>query len=237
MSAVRFSAVIRFFLMTILAVTALFATSMSAQTSELFPEVDANVNLNPTVRLGAQVKRTRENGENAQVEFGGSIDFQLKPLVKLKEITEHDLNTSKSRLLSLTIGFHRLDSKDSNAPVNRVFMEATPNFPLKGAFHLSDRNRGELNFSNGALTWRYRNKISIQRTVRLGRFHPSPYVSSEFFYDSKYGKWSNTYLQAGVILPVFKHLQIDPYYEHQNNTGKRPNQQVNALGIILDLNF
>jgi hypothetical protein len=28
-----------------------------------------------------------------------------------------------------------------------------------------------------------------------------------------------------------KHLQLDPYYEHLNNTGNRPNQQVNAAGL------
>jgi hypothetical protein len=36
---------------------------------------------------------------------------------------------------------------------------------------------------------------------------------------------------------VNKHIEFDPYYEHENNTGKRPNEQVNAIGLILDLFF
>ena len=34
-----------------------------------------------------------------------------------------------------------------------------------------------------------------------------------------------------------RHVQFDPYYEHENNTGKSPNQQVNAVGLILNLFF
>jgi hypothetical protein len=26
-------------------------------------------------------------------------------------------------------------------------------------------------------------------------------------------------------------MEFDPYYEHQNNTGKSPNQQLNQLGV------
>jgi hypothetical protein len=34
-----------------------------------------------------------------------------------------------------------------------------------------------------------------------------------------------------------KHFQLDPYYEHENNTGKHPNQQVNAGGLVLNVYF
>jgi hypothetical protein len=31
--------------------------------------------------------------------------------------------------------------------------------------------------------------------------------------------------------------EIEPYYEHQNDTSKPPNHQINALGISLNLYF
>ena len=34
-----------------------------------------------------------------------------------------------------------------------------------------------------------------------------------------------------------KHLEFDPYYEHQNITGKSPNQQLNQLGLVLGIHF
>ena len=68
-------------------------------------------------------------------------------------------------------------------------------------------------------------------------YHLIPYVAAEPFYESQYDKWSTTSLYAGVLLPVGKHVQFDPYYEHDNNTGKHPNQQVNSIGLVLNLFF
>jgi hypothetical protein len=39
------------------------------------------------------------------------------------------------------------------------------------------------------------------------------------------------------LLPVSKHIEFDPNYEHENNTGKRPNEQVDAVGLILNRFF
>jgi hypothetical protein len=44
-------------------------------------------------------------------------------------------------------------------------------------------------------------------------------------------------LYAGCLLPLSKHFQFDPYYEHQNITSKKPNQQLNQLGLILNMYF
>jgi hypothetical protein len=48
-------------------------------------------------------------------------------------------------------------------------------------------------------------------------------------------KWATTALYSGCLLPAGKHMQFDPYYEHQNITGKRPNQQLNQFGLVLNL--
>ena len=53
---------------------------------------------------------------------------------------------------------------------------------------------------------------------------------------SQYSR-SDTALYAGCLFPIGKHVEFDPYYEHQNNTGKSPNQQLDQLGIILNLFF
>jgi len=62
-----------------------------------------------------------------------------------------------------------------------------------------------------------------------------PALSS--FYESQYGKWSDTALYAGCIFPIRKRSELNLYYEHQNNTGKSPNQQINQLGLMLGLYF
>jgi hypothetical protein len=121
--------------------------------------------------------------------------------------------------------------------VNRIEPVATFHYPLKGRILFDDRNRFDLDWSNGGFTWRYRNRPTIERHFTIHSFHPAPYVSAEFFYESQYAKWSTTDLFAGSLLPLGKHFQFDAYYEHENNTGKSPNQQINAGGLILNMYF
>jgi hypothetical protein len=63
-----------------------------AQTSstEFLPEIDAYFKLNSDVRFVFQAKDTREGGDPTQVEIGPSIEFYLKPLIKLKDVTKFD---------------------------------------------------------------------------------------------------------------------------------------------------
>ncbi|MCU1273020.1 MAG: hypothetical protein JWO48_451, partial [Bryobacterales bacterium] len=87
---------------------------------------------------------------------------------------------------------------------------------------------------------RYRNRITAERRVTIHNYHPGPYASAEFFYQSQYSKWSSTRLYVGCLLPLSKlnrHLQLDLYYEHENNTGQRPNRQLNIGGLIISLYF
>jgi hypothetical protein len=39
------------------------------------------------------------------------------------------------------------------------------------------------------------------------------------------------------LFPVGKHVQFDSYFEHENNTGKRPNKQDEEVGLALHLYF
>jgi Protein of unknown function (DUF2490) len=208
-----------------------------AQTDELLPEVDAYGKLNSNLRLWFQAKQTREAGDPIHAEIGPSLDSYLKPFIRLKGATEFDLDDSKSRPLVFSIGYRYLPEANGDPSTNRMEPVVTFNFPLKGKVLFSDRNRGDLDWKNGAFTWRYRNRIQFERTFQSGSYHWSPYVSSEFFYTSQYSKWSDTAIYVGCLFPFHKHFEFNPYYEHQNNTGTTPNQQLNQLGLMLNLYF
>jgi hypothetical protein len=94
-----------------------------------------------------------------------------------------------------------------------------------------------MDWSNGTFYWRYRNRLTTERGFTIHSYHPGLYVSAEFLYTSKYAKWSNTRLYAGCLLPLGRNFELDSYYEHDNNTGPQPNQQINAAGFILNLYF
>jgi hypothetical protein len=212
--------------------------SAHAQTTqtEFLPEIDSYFKLSSSVRLVFQAKDTREGGDPTQAEIGPSVEFYLKPFVKLTDLAVFDLDDSKSRPLVLSIGYRYLASPGKPA-VNRMEPVATIHLPTKGRILVTDRNRADLDWSSGPFTWRYRNRVTVERRVTLRSFHPAPYASAEFFYESQYRKWSTTAIYAGCLLGFGKHVQLDPYYEHENNTGKSPNQQVNIGGVVLNLYF
>jgi hypothetical protein len=207
-----------------------------AQTVQFLPEIDAYYKLNPEFQAYFQAKETREGGVPTQAEIGPSLEFYLKPWLKLKDATIFDLNESSKRPLVLAIGYRYLPSPNT-ATENRLRLDLTPHFPVKWKILITDRNRADLDWQSGNFMWRYRNKLTILRRFTIHSYHPAPYVAAETFYESKYQKWSTTALYAGCSLPILKRIQIEPYYEHQNNTGKSPNQKLNQAGLILEIFF
>lgn len=207
-----------------------------AQVDQLEPEIDGYYKITPAVRFFFQAQGTREGGDPTQAEIGPSFEFYLKPLVKLKRITVFDLDEAKSRPLVFSIGYRYLPTPDSPA-TNRMVPVVTFHFPLLIGVLLTDRNRADLDWKNGSFTWRYRNRLQIERRLSIHSYHPAPYASVEPYYESQYGKWSDTALSIGCLFPIGKRVEFDPYYEHQNSTGKKPNQQIDQLGLKLSLFF
>ncbi len=224
---------IRYFLI-FLALLPFLSLQAQAQTLQFLPEVDAYVKIQPQIQVYFQAKETREGGEPTQAEIGPSLEFYLKPWLKLKDATVFDLNEASKRPLVLAIGYRYLPSPYT-ATVNRLRLDITPHFPIRGKVLITDRNRADLDWQSGKFMWRYRNKLTIERRFTLHSYHFAPYVAAETFYESKYQKWSTTALYTGCSFPILKRAQIEPYYEHQNNTEKSPNQKLNQLGLLLEL--
>jgi hypothetical protein len=222
------------------AIIALIIASMGvtafAQSAQFLPEIDTNLKVNSFLRTYLQVKDDRDEGVSDQFSIGPSMQLYFKPLVKLKNITTFDLDDAKPRALVFEMGYRYLTAPNTDA-TNRMETLVTLHFPLKAGFLISDRNRADLDWKSGTFTWRYRNKLTLERTVAIGSYHLIPYVAAEPYYVDKYHKWSTTDLYAGCLFPVGKRVQFNVYYEHENNTGKHPNQPVNDLGLALDLFF
>ena len=189
--------------------------------------------------LGANEFSGQADARGRRSHSGGnwpSIDLYLKPWIKLRNATIFDLDEAQRRAFVFSTGYRVLPSP--SAPVtNRWELVATANLPLRWGILLSDRNRADLDWQSGNFDWRYRNRLSLERSVKFGSYHPRAYVRDEEFYESRYQKWSTTALYAGGTFPAGKRLDFGPYYCHQNNTGKNPNQQLNQLGLIVNLYF
>lgn len=207
-----------------------------AQNIQSLPELDAHLKLNSAFRVYLEAKEDRDAGDPQQFSIGPSIQLYLKPLVKLKDVTAFDLDDAKHRVLVLEAGYRYITAPNA-PPEDRMLTIVTSNFPMKAGIIFSDRNRADLDWKNGSFTWRYRNKVTVQRTFSIRSYHLIPYAAAEPYYESQYNKWSTTALYAGCLLPVGKHVQFNSYYEHENSTGKRPNQPKSAIGLALYLYF
>jgi hypothetical protein len=207
-----------------------------AQDTQFLPEMDAHLKLNPNFRTFLQAKDDREGGDPQQFTFGPSIQFYLKPLLKLKNVTLFDLNDEKKRALVFESGY-RIIIAPNSADENRGIVAVTFHLPIMAGILLSDRNRADLDWKAGTFTWRYRNKLTLERTLSVSSYHFIPYVAAEPFYESQYNKWSTTDLYLGCLFPAGKHVQVDAYYEHENNTGKNPNRQNNFIGAAVHFYF
>ena len=170
-----------------------------------------------------------------QASIGPDLYLYTKPLIRLKEVTAFDLDDAKSRPLVFSAGYHYLASPTS-ASTNRLELTATGHFPMvKPGLLLSDTNRADLDWSNGDFTWRYRNKLELEKPLTIRSYHPAPYSSVEVYYESKYQKVSTTEIYVGCLFPIRTRFELNPYYEHQNNTGKSPNSQLHGIGLILNI--
>ncbi len=187
-------------------------------------------------RVYVETKADRDGGDTTQVTNGPSVQLYLNPLLKLKRITAFDLDDAKQRPLVLEAGYRYITAP--NAPVDDRFLTAvTFNLPIKAELLLTDRNRADLDWKAGTFKWRYRNKLTLERTFSIRSYHLIPYVAFEPYYESQYNKWSTTTEYAGCLLPVGQHVQFNPYYEHENDTGKAPNKQENYVGLAVYLYF
>jgi Protein of unknown function (DUF2490) len=215
---------------------AICGTSLAAQSLQNWPEVDTYLKLSSNLRVSFYGALTRENAAASSAEVGPNIDFFLKPLIKLKRITVFQLDQSKERPLTLRLGYRYMPSTDGTVE-HRGLAEATGRYPLVRGVLLSDRKRIEFRDLGGQFSWRYRNRLSAERTFAVRGHHFMPYLRAEAFYDSLPAKWSRTALTAGSTFPIGKHIELEWYYEHQNDTASSPNRKVDGLGYVLSIYF
>lgn len=214
----------------------LVSQTATAQTVQFSPEVDVYVNLHQNARLSFQAGRILEEGIPNQAAFGSNLEVYVKPLLKLRTAAGQQPDQAKLRTLTLSVGYRYFTSVGT-APENRIVLEASPRFPLPWKIVLTDRNRGDLRMIAGDFSWRYRNRLSVERAVFIHSYAFTPYMRAEAYYDSRYSKWSATLLTAGASFPIKKHTELESYYQHFNQTGCTPNQQLENIGLKLNLYF
>ena len=196
------------------------------------PEVDTYVTLDSRLRASVFASRT-EDAENADsFEIGPNLDVTLRSIRKRREVGN---DSSKRKYLNFRAGY-RYIFNSGKADEQRGILELTPRLYLPKDILLSDRNRSDLRLISGVFSWRYRNRVTLERSFKTRALTLTPYARAEVYYDSRYGIWNKNTYSFGVIFPAGKHVELEPYFERENDS-RASTPHVNALGFKLSLYF
>jgi hypothetical protein len=92
----------------------------------------------------------------------------------------------------------------------------------------------EFRFRTSGYSWRYRNRLKIERDWRIASIPFTSYAHVESFYDSRFGDWHQFEFEGGLVFPAGKYLAFEPYYARQIARSVEP-QYVNGLGLTVDV--
>lgn len=133
-------------------------------------------------------------------------------------------------------GYHYL-SGVGQASENRRILQGTARVAVKWSMELADRNRIDLRWVQGqAFSWRYRNRLTLERSFRVKRARITPYVDGEIIWSSTTNSWNQNLLDLGVTLPFRKWPEFTPYYVGNNQTGS-PTTHTNVIGFTTAFYF
>ena len=215
---------------------ALVAIPVAAQTPgtpwAFWPSVQAHARLHDNLRL--LVLGELKSGEDYsydQWRVGAALGYQVKSFARPHL---EDIDPQREHKLVFGAGYEYIASTEAAKPgtENRITVGFTPQGRTPGGFLLSDRNRFEFRWVNGAYSNRYRNKVTVERLTVSNRFHFAPYASAEFFYDLTTGSWSQEQYALGIAWPYKRVLKLDTYYLYQDCTTCNP-RYLNVAGVTL----
>ena len=204
--------------------------------SEFWPSLKANIDLRPKTCLQLYVeKHNGEDDSSLQWKTGALLSYRMKRMLKLRR---SDIDEDREHNLVVGVGYEytRTTQNDKTKNENRIIIEATPRYVPGAGFMLTDRNRLEFRWKNGSYNARYRNKLTIDRSLKLQNFSFTPYASGELFYDRNLHSWNENRYAFGVQLPYKKRLMVDLYYLRKNCTACSQDH-MNVMGLTLNLYF
>jgi len=222
------------FLATILCTGAAGQSQTPTTESEVWPEVDAHIQLPSNLRVLAFAGSQQGVGFPYQQWYlGAGLGYQWK---RVSSHHHKNIDSDKEHLFVLGGGYEFLRTTRSAKTNNnsRLALDGTSGFRLPAEFLLRDRNRVEFRWINGVYsTTMYRNRITVERDFLVHGFRFNPYGSSEFFYNGAKDSWYQERYSGGVHWPYKKTFALDTYYLRKNCTTCRP-ANLNVAGVTLN---
>ena len=203
---------------------------------EVRPKIVADIELIPRTRL--QTWGELQHGVDFSFQrwrTGFLLNRRMKPILKAHR---QDIDADKEHHLVFGAGYEYLHTLQNGSLKieNRIITQVTPNYLARGDILITDRNRVEFRWVNGAYDVRYRNKLVIQHAFEVHNFEFAPYGSGELYYDRNHKSWNQNQYGGGIQFPYKKLLMLDTYLLHQNCTSCSQHS-VNMFGATLTFYF
>src|SRR5438128_1937173 len=158
---------------------------------QLWPDLTIGFKLNPTVTLNlfATARLGQYFGAFVSNQLGTSVNVRVNKYLSIAPSYRH-------------IWAHPTATKYTQE--NRYFFDVTPRLPLGKGFALSDRNRGEVREIDEKVSWRYRNRLQLEKALIWHEHQLTPYLAGEAHYDSRYHEWNRKQFWLGTRVPMNK---------------------------------
>lgn len=210
-------------------------TLTSPETPTIFwSQVDTFVGITPSVGFMLLASGTPGvDGTHPEFVFGPNLDIALLDFLTHLKTN----NPERSKYLTFRIGYRyakNLYKRETSAKVG--VLELTPRFPLPWGFQIGDRNRVDLQGLATRFNWNYRNRLSLLRSIPIGKFAITPYAQAEAFYNCSFGEWSQYTYQFGAISRITPKIEIDTWYRRRTSLTE-PVLRANITGVKLLLFF
>jgi hypothetical protein len=193
----------------------------SAQSTELWPEVDVYWRPAEHQRTFLELSSSTErDGPKREDTVGLYQDYLHLPIGYLR-------------------GGYRFtfSARDASYRESRIVGEGVITCYSSDFARLVNRTRGELRWVNGAYSYRIRDRLHLQRVPpKDSRFALAPYATFEVYYDSREARISRIAGRIGSEKRLAGPASIDVYIARQNNLHSTPSY-VNALGITAKLEY
>ncbi len=218
----------------------LCAHSVAAQNgvdrrNETWPEVQVLIRTSEKTRLFffANASQERESRANREGTVGAHVDYLA---------TDHVWFRAGYR-------YGRSLDRDDDFREHRIVLEQTFKTTLPGKIVVSDRNRQDFRFVRGEYSFRYRNRLTLEREVGRGEYRFTPYLQGEVYFDSRFVAWSRHRYGGGIVFPLSKvgrpatldrsfrdHMSLDLYVMRQSDSQPSASR-TNAFGASLIFTF
>jgi hypothetical protein len=200
------------------------------------PSIAVNLDINPKVRLEFLAGREDSDDLSRQTwKVKAGVSFRAK---RLFAALMGDPDDDKQHLLVWKANYEYSSTDVSSGPdhEHRFTLEATPRYRLPGKFTASNRNRAEFRWISGQYSFRYRNRLKLERPVKIERFRFIPYGTAEAYWDQRFHRWNQFGFAGGAEFPINRRMSLDVYYARRHCLSCT-SPHINLLSVTLNLFF